>query len=631
MCGVVGVIAPKHGLSLAVLNGMRDRLRHRGPDGANSWIGDTGAGMIGLGHRRLAIIDLSPAAAQPMFSPDGRLVVVYNGEIYNFVELRSELQSHGVAFRTRSDTEVLLAAYEFWGEACVNRFNGMFAFLMWNSRARQLFVARDRFGEKPLFIAHLPGGGIALASEMKALFAHPEIAASADENIVSLYAAGQYYEDGEATLFQGIVRMPPACAMIIDATGTITRQWRYWTPNYCAIRDDYREDDAATTFRSLVERSIRMRLRADVPVGTSLSGGLDSSLLVCVLSRLRGDSTSGAQNSFSARFDADPTISEGPFIDLVVRKSGVNPYSVAPDPLQLIEESERVHWHQEEPFLSASIYLQWCVARLAREHRTTVLIDGQGADELLAGYQFYFPSYQLDLCDRGELSRLLYDTFVFNHRLRQASASYANARRRFEPRSGLSWSRLAAAWLRSPRVAGGPYSVGVPPASCGQRLRRQIAEALQYNSLPTLLRYADRNAMAFGREIRLPFLDHDLVDWCISLPDRALIRNGWQKYILRKAGDDVLPRAVQWRVDKVGYAAPLDVWLRGPLKEWAYEGLFHGLIRDVPGYDRDALQGLWKRHQAGTREVSWPLWRWISLNQWLTLMSKGIWRTGLAE
>jgi asparagine synthase (glutamine-hydrolysing) len=630
MCGIVGVIAPSGQLPLTVLHDMRDRLRHRGPDGAGSWIGETGAGVVGLAHRRLSIIDLSDAAAQPMFSPDRRAVIVYNGEIYNFVELRRELESHGVAFRTRSDTEVLLASYLRWGVRCIDRLNGMFAFLIWDATTDELFVARDRFGEKPLFVARLPLGGIAFTSEMKALFAHPELFATADEQVVVRYAAGQYYEDGEETLFEGVMRFPPAHAMVVDSRGRVTRRWRYWIPDY-TVGADYEPRTAAATFRELLERSVSIRLRSDVPIGTSLSGGLDSSSLVCLLSRLRGQSATTTQNTFSARFDADPTMSEGPFIDLVAAHARVDSYSVAPDPGRLIDESERLHWHQEEPFLSASIYLQWCVARLAREHRTTVLIDGQGADELLAGYQFYYRSYQLDLIDRHRYVALLRDTVRFNRRLRHAADEYVNARRRFNARIGLSGAELAAALVRRPGLSSGPYTVGVPLPRRGVRLRRQIAEALQYNSLPALLRYADRNSMAFGRETRLPFLDYQLVDWCVRLPDRAFIHGGWQKHILRLATERIVPDAVRWRADKVGYAAPLDLWLRGPLKDWAYEELFNGLTTDVPGYESRAVRDLWTEHQEGRKENSWPLWRWISLNQWLRLMKNGAWRTGLGS
>jgi asparagine synthase (glutamine-hydrolysing) len=268
------------------------------------------------------------------------------------------------------------------------------------------------------------------------------------------------------------------------------------------------------------------------------------------------------------------------------------------------------------------------VMRLAQQHETTVLLDGQGADELLAGYQYYFPSYQLDLVDRRRFGRLFYDSFAFRRRLRRASRGYENSLRRFNHDVALGHLQLAAAWRRRQDVAHGDYVEGVPPAVPGMRLRRQIAEALQYNSLPMLLRYADRNAMAFSRETRFPFLDHELVDWCVTLPDRAFVRNGWQKYILREAAGDTLPPEIRWRADKVGYAAPLDLWLRDSLREWGYERVFTGTIVDLDGYDRPALANLWNRHQAGENH-SWALWRWISLNEWLALADSGAWRRGL--
>jgi asparagine synthase (glutamine-hydrolysing) len=627
MCGFVAVLAPDGALPAAVLDQMRERLRHRGPDGHGSWIGKAaGRALVGLGHRRLSIIDLSEAAGQPMFRADGRLVIVYNGEIYNFLELRAELESLGAVFRTRSDTEVLLAAYERWGADCLARLNGMFAFAIWDGRRQELFVARDRFGEKPVFFTSLPNGGVAFASEMKALFAHPQVRASASEKDVQRYVAGTYYEDDERTLFAGVTRLPAAHAIVIDPAGRVLRRWRYWTPDYTALQEGYREKVAIEEFRERMERSVKMRLRADVPVGSSLSGGLDSSFTVCTLARLREDERFAAQHVFSARFDDDPTLSEGPQIDLVVAHTGVKAFSVTPSPLGLAEESRRLHWHQEEPFLSASIYLQWCVMRLARDHNTTVLLDGQGADELLAGYQSYFTSYQLDLLDRGNLPRLWYETRAFRGRLRRVAAQYPDSRRRFNEEIALSWRQLYRYWLRRPPPQPGPYEVGVPPARRGMRLRRQIAEAMQYNTLPVLLRYADRNAMAFGRETRFPFLDYDLVEWCSKLPDRAFVRNGWQKWILRKAGDGLLPPAIQWRADKVGYAAPLDAWLRGALRDWAYERLFSGSLMTTPGYDREALTALWDRHQSRETDVSWPLWRWISLGEWLALLKDGSWQ-----
>lgn len=627
MCGLVSIFAPAPSLPEDLVATMRDRLAHRGPDGHGLSIERAGPMAIALAHRRLSILDLSTAASQPMRSPDGRAVLVFNGEIYNFVELRDELRASGVAFRTTSDSEVLLAAYRHWGPDCVRRLNGMFAFVIWDAERQQIFVARDRFGEKPLFHARLPRGGRAFASEMKALFAHPELAPSANERIVAKFAAGAYYEDGEETMFEGVLRVPPAHALLVAPDGAILKQWRYWIPDYENVQEGLSVEAATEGFLARFQESIRKRLRSDVPIGTSLSGGLDSSMIVCSLAGARAAGTPFRQDAFSARFDDDPTLSEGEYIDLVARTAGVHAHAVAPSPEGLMAECRRLHWHQEEPFLSASIYLQWCVARLAREHRTTVLLDGQGADELLGGYQFYFPSHQLDLVDRGRPLELLWTTALFNARLKRASRRFADSRRRFNEEVGMS---LRRAWSLIGRPTGsvfhGPWDVGLPAAKPGQRLRRIMAEALQYSSLPTLLRYADRNAMAFGREGRLPFLDYDLVDYCISLPDSAFVRNGWQKYVLRRAGEGLLPRRVQWRADKVGYAAPLDVWMRGRLKDWAWERLHAADLAACPGYDAGGLEALWADHQAGRANNSWALWRWISLGEWLAMLREGAWR-----
>ncbi|TFY99676.1 asparagine synthase (glutamine-hydrolyzing) [Ramlibacter rhizophilus] len=628
MCGFVALFAPTGSFNADLVIRMRDRLTHRGPDGAGLAIKPCGPLSVGLGHRRLSILDLSDAAAQPMTSSDGTATIVFNGEIYNFIELRDELSREGVAFRTHSDTEVLLAAYRHWGTDCLSHLNGMFAFAIWDEARQELFVARDRFGEKPLFHARLPGGGHAFASEMKALFAHPALAPEVNQKELERFTLGQYLEDTEDTLFAGVQRLAPASALVIDHHGVVARRWRYWIPDYTRVNGPRSMREASEQFLHLFQESIRKRLRSDVPVGTSLSGGLDSSMIVCVLADMRLKGTQFHQNSFSARFDEDPTLSEGDYIDLVAQRAQVQAHAVSPDPVALMEESRRLHWHQEEPFLSASIYLQWCVARLAREHRTTVLLDGQGADELLAGYQFYFPSHQLDLVDQGRWLQLAWTTFRFTSGLRRASLQYADSRRRFNERVALDRQQLQAARRSPPGVSAGPYSIGVPPAQPGMRLRRQIAEALQYNSLPMLLRYADRNAMAFGREGRLPFLDYDLVDWCISLPDSALIQGGWQKYVLRRSGDGILPKQVQWRADKVGYAAPLDVWLRGPLKEWAWQRLDDSTLKSLPHHDVDQLRSLWDQHQRGEGNHSWALWRWISLAEWLQMHRQGIWRDG---
>jgi asparagine synthase (glutamine-hydrolysing) len=560
-----------------------------------------------------------------MFGNNGSLVIVFNGEIYNYLELRLELLNKGVSFNTKSDTEVLLASYRVWGEDFLARLNGMFAFAIWDEAKRELFAARDRFGEKPMFIGFGSNKTIAIASEMKAIFAHSIFKISPRQEALGKYGTGSWYEDDRSTFFEGIERIPPAHAMRIGEDGVLKAQWRYWTPNYDDIDEDIRPRIAVEKFRELLDRSVRMRLRADVPIGSSLSGGLDSSAIVGFLSSERAEKNF-TQNTFSACFDEDPTLSEAPQIDEVVRHTGVRTFKVFPKASGLEEESLLLHWHQEEPFLSASIYLQWCVARLSYQQNTVVLLDGQGADELLGGYQFYFKAHQLDMLDKRQYGRALWETSLFNRRLRIEARKYAESQRRFNADIAYSVAELFKLAISRPNVWHYPYEIGVVKALPGRRMRRTLGEALQYNCLPMLLRHADRNSMAFSREVRLPFLDYDLVDYCIRLPDHVLARNGWQKWVLRKSAEKLVPPSICWRADKVGYAAPLDLWLRGSLKAWGYERIFSPRIAHVEGYDRNALQKAWDAHQSCAANNSWTIWRWISLSEWFELMDRGWWK-----
>lgn len=628
MCGFVAWLSPNAAVTEALLCTMRDQLFHRGPDRGANWI--TSDATVGLGFRRLAILDLAQHADQPMARADGALQIVFNGEIYNYKELRHELEALGARFTTESDTEVLLTAYEYWGTACVARLNGMFAFALWDEANQQLFVARDRFGEKPLFYTRTADGEVLFASEMKALLLHPDVPATPNQNALARFAAGQWLEDDTSSFFEGITRMAPAHAALYSRDGNCMRQWRYWEPVHAAASDHTASaqsaEDDIQTFRTLLEKSVTQRLQSDVPVGSSLSGGLDSSAIVGIIAAQRQQQQPSQQATFSACFEEDPTLSETPFIDAVANHNSVASYRVNPTAEGLMEESLQLHWHQEEPFLSASIYLQWCVARLAKEHHVTVLLDGQGADELLAGYQFWFKQHQLDLIDRKRYVRALLETWCFNRRLRLAARLYRQSHRRFNTRTAYSMWQCLALCIKRPPVWHGSYVHGVPAAVPGQRMRRTLAEALQYTSLPMLLRYADRNAMAFSREGRMPYLDHALVDYCLTLPMHRLIRWGWQKWILRQASDGLMPEHVRWRADKVGYAAPLDLWLRGALKDWAHARIFSEECSSIPGYDAAALTQLWQEHQSGEVNHSWALWRWISLYEWIHLLQTGIWK-----
>jgi len=627
MCGFVAALGSPEQINREILSTMANRMTHRGPDDSGECVRKTKTGVVGLAHRRLSVIDLSDAATQPMENADGSAILAYNGEVYNYIELREELKSLGAVFQTASDTEVILQAYRIWGPECVNRFNGMFAFALWDERNQRLFVARDRFGEKPLFYCALARYGTAFASEMKALLVHPSTNDSINHELVSKFLHGSYPETDTATMFAQIKRFPAAHAALFAPDGTEIRRWRYWTPDYLDIDQDYDEQKSIEAFGELMTQSVRRRLRSDVAVGSSLSGGLDSSTIVGTVKQILAENAqSPDQAVFSARFEDDPTISEGPDIDRVVSAMQVKSYGVSPTPAGLAAESEKLHWHQEEPFLSASIYLQWCVARLARENGVTVLLDGQGADELLGGYAYFFRNFQLDKIERLELISAHTNSKLFRGRLQVASRQYKNSQRRFNANVALSVTGLLRALLGHPKHWFGNYEIGVPPAKRGSRLRRQMAESMQYTSLPALLRYADRNAMAFGRETRLPFLDYDLVDWCIKQPDKAFISNGWQKHILRQSAPPNVPSTIRWRAEKVGYAAPLDHWLCGDLEQWAKERIFAEELQDLEGYDKSTIQRTWDAHQAGKQDNSWALWKYISLAEWLNLRSSGAWQ-----
>jgi asparagine synthase (glutamine-hydrolysing) len=534
------------------------------------------------------------------------------------------LKEKGIKFHTTSDSEVLLNALMVWGEDAIPKLNGMFAFCFWDNRKKQLIVARDRFGEKPLFLGIGKFGTLVFASEMKAILAHPLIQVSADDEALALYGRGDWYEDRDITFFKNVERMPSSYVQVYNENGLLLKKYRYWTPDYTQVKCDISPKEARSEFRELLINSVKLRMRSDVNVGSSLSGGLDSSFIVGIMSGLLSDEDK-SPHTFSACFPDDPTLSEEPDIDAMLSLSGAIGRKINPDPIELMEESAKLHWHQEEPFLSASIYLQWCVARLAKDNSTTVLLDGQGADELLAGYQFYYKQYQLDLLDNKKIDFAIRDADTFNTRMLAASHGYENASRRFNPLTAYNAGEISELAQAMPSVFHYDYSVGVAPAKEGFRLRRTISEALLYNSLPMLLRYADRNSMAFSREVRLPYLDHNLVDFCLSLPDELYIRNGWQKWILRSAASGLMPEKIRWRIDKVGYAAPLDIWLRNQMKEWAECRLFDSRLENVPGYDVETIDSLWKNHQSEAENNSWSLWRWISLSEWFELKDSSIW------
>jgi asparagine synthase (glutamine-hydrolysing) len=605
MCGIAGVVGPHP--TPQVLSAMLACLAHRGPDGVGQVIRD---GRVGLAHRRLAIIDLSDEASQPMRSPSG-CEVILNGEIYNYLELRAELASAGAAFRTSSDTEVLLAAYDRWGVDCLRRLNGMFAFALYDPSRRILLLARDRFGEKPLYYHRTADGSFLFASEIKALLAHPGFTARPELQSVYRFLRHKLTELDPATFFEGITALPPAHFLELGVDGGGEVLGRYWSLDPSA-QDPRPHAELVAAYRDLLQDSIAIRLRADVAVGSSLSGGIDSSAVVGYLARGRHLER---QHTFSARFPGW-ALDEGRYIADVTAFSGARSHEVepVPDPADL----ERVVWHQDQPFGSLSIYAQWSVMRLAQTGDVTVLLDGQGADETLAGYHFYF----------APLFRYLFRTGGWLQLAREMrDFSAAQGPRQLSSLAFYALPATAAHRLRSVRRAPGiaaPFAraqagsmkAPIPPPGFRTDLDQALATTLTDTMLPGLLRYADRNSMAFGREVRLPYLDHRVVELAFNLPWQMKLSRGRTKRVLREAMREYLPDSVRARKDKIGYAPPQAAWLRGPLCEWAEDLLASQRFAEREWTDGPSVRSMWRAFRDGKEGLDGDLWRFLSVEAW---------------
>lgn len=651
MCGIATLVettAPDW-LAATVCR-MTRAVRHRGPDGEGFLFyrpaGDTATAVVsddapagapgtrelpsgatlGLGHRRLSILDLSPAGHQPMSDAAGDCWLTFNGEIYNYVELRAELTRAGHAFRSGTDTEVILAAWRQWGEHCLPRFNGMFAFVLFDRRTRQVFAARDRFGEKPLYLWRTPTGGLALASEIKQFTAHPRWTARLNGQRAYDFLNWGLSDHTAETLFADVRQLRGGEFLLapLETLPTASPQ-RWYDLRPAGFEGDFAA--AATRFRELLDDSVRLRLRADVPVGSCLSGGLDSSSLVGTMRAQLGDRAAQLQNTFSAYSDV-ARFDERRFIEQVATAAAAGRHAVTPQPEKLLAELPRLAWHQDEPFGSTSIYAQWCVFQLARENGVLVMLDGQGADEALGGYHGYFGPHLAGLLRRGRWptfwreaaalralpgqSASLQAQFIASELL---PAGVSNFLRRLRGRTTatpefLDLSRLGAAPTPAPSRV---IDRRTPIRSLGH------AQLTALN-LPMLLHYEDRDAMAHGVEARLPFLDHRLVEFCLGLPEEFKLADGWTKRVLREGMRGRLPETVRTRRDKLGFATAEEVWLRGPLRP-AFTRLVDDAVDAAGGILTPAARDKTHRVLAGEEPFGFLIWRFISFGAWLKAFS----------
>jgi asparagine synthase (glutamine-hydrolysing) len=597
MCGIAGIVSQDASqIHIGRLKAMNDAIAHRGPDGEGFWINPSNT--VGFAHRRLSVIDLSAAAAQPMHlattDPLPRYTIVYNGEIYNYLEIRDELFSKGYIFQSRCDTEVILAAYDHYKEECLRHFDGMFAFALWDEAEQTLFIARDRLGEKPFYYTMGNAGDTFLfASEMKALWA-AGIEKKADRQSLLYYlGAGltQFPMEKSRTFYANIQSLPPAHYIKWQIAAQQFAVKRYWDIH--PKHDFISRERATEQFRSLFFTSVKRRLRSDVRTGTSLSGGLDSSAIVGVINNLI---TTENYKSFSAIFPGFEK-DESRYIEAIAATFGLDDYTTTPSAETMVNLFEKLCYHQEQPFGSAGIYTQYEVCKLARKHGTKVLLDGQGADEILGGYSRHIHWYLQELLVKRkfnlfsrEKNALQENNIAFqwgyrNYLAAFAPASTATALKRKEEKNIFTNTELTREFISAYFEKNKIYKRSV--SSINDILYYDVMET----GLEELLRYADRNAMAHGIEMRLPYLNHELVEFVFSLPAAYKIHQGFTKWILRESVKYIIPPAIAWRKDKVGYEPPQAQWMKhasfeslviNARKKLAASGILRKEIADIP-------------------------------------------------
>ncbi|MBX6423456.1 asparagine synthase (glutamine-hydrolyzing) [Thermosulfurimonas sp. F29] len=631
MCGVFGLIGKN---SSSVSGDVFRLLRHRGPDdyGLLCWDGEKpptrgkrvscAASLVYLAHTRLSILDLSKAGWQPMGTPDGRYYIVYNGEVYNYRELRAELEKAGVRFRSHTDTEVVLRAYALWGPEALNRFVGMFALAILDTKRRAVFLARDFFGIKPLYYTHLPDGGLAFASEIKALLALPGVKARAHPQRLYDYLRYGLTDHAPETLFQGIYHLPPAHYMVVPVDEPRRAEpVRYWDPTPTETLDISFEE-ATSRLREMFLESVRLHLRSDVSLGSALSGGIDSSAIVCAIRHL----DPGAEiHTFSFIAEDAPEINEERWVDLVGRHVRARVHKVRPRPEEIVEDLDDLIYAQDEPFGSTSIYAQYRVFRLAREHGIKVMLDGQGADELLAGYPTYYAARFLSLLRQGKWGAALY--FLRHASKHPASQGiWAILKRTVahllpdslqSPLRRMAGEEVLPAWMNGEWFA----ERGVRPrplwkSRSREALKEQLLLTFAQINLPSLLRYEDRNSMWHSIESRVPFLTPQVVQFVFSLPEGYILSlQGVTKAVFREAIKGLVPDSILNRRDKIGFRTPEARWLTA-LRPWVEDLLRSEATRAIPVLCLEAARKEWKAMLEEKRRYDSRFWRWVNLIRW---------------
>lgn len=574
MCGISGIAG--RDWSPEQLDAMVAILHHRGPDGRATYLNESKT--VGLGHNRLSIIDLSSDADQPMANNDGSLRIVYNGEIYNYVELRSELSDY--AYRSHSDTEVILAAYERWGVDCVEHFIGMFSFILWDARQEIIFAARDRFGVKPFYYAHLGSDTIAFASEIKALHA-AGVSKEPDPQTWAAYLAYGLYEHSNTTFWREVKSLPPGHAFQWKHNQLNIWSWYDLAANVNNNINGRPEKDVRDEYQALMEESIRLRFRSDVPVGINLSGGLDSSTLLGMVHVVKGGDSNVSAFTFAT---GDERYDELPWVEQMLDQTQHPHFVCTLSPQEVPELAGKIQIQQDEPFGGVPTLAYSKIFEQARSEGVIVLLDGQGLDEQWAGYDYY---------------KNVSDVNGNNHKPAigplQGSKSIS-----VKPDCLTPTFRKMAQPLTNPNKFMDPL------------IALQHRDA-RYTKIPRALRFNDRISMMHSTELREPFLDHRLFELALCQPNDRKIRDGTQKWLLREITKKLLPQGIV-EAPKRPLQTPQREWLRGPLAGWA-EDCIQQALNGGGGQWLDAkqVQREWVQYKEGKSDNSFYVWQWVSL------------------
>ena len=631
MCGITGIVDLKgrRTIDRAVLTRMNESQHHRGPDEGGMHL----APGVGLGHRRLSIIDVA-TGQQPLFNEDGTVAVVFNGEIYNFQELIPELVALGHVFHTRSDTEVIVHAWEAWGPDCVKRFRGMFAFALWDERQETLFLARDRLGVKPMFYALLPDGHLLFGSELKSLLAHGALDTTMEPQAVEDYFALGYVPEPR-TIFKAALKLPPATTLVARRRQPLPAPLEYWDVRF-TLDSTLTAEQAQVELRERLTESVRLRLISEVPLGAFLSGGVDSSAVVATMAGLSAEPV----NTCSIAF-ADPEYDESAYALRVAQRYKTRHFvdRVESDDFDLIDTLATVY---DEPYADSSAMPTYRVCQLARRH-VTVALSGDGGDESFGGYR----RYRLHMMEErlrqplplslrrpmfGLLGRVYPKADWAPRALRGKTTFEALARDSVEAYFH-SMSQLRDADRRT--LYSNSFRAQLAGYNAIEVFRRHAARAnnedplalIQYLDLKTYLvgdinTKVDRASMAHSLEVREPLMDHPLVEWLATLPSSMKLRGGEGKWFLKKAMEPMLPSEILYR-QKMGFAVPLASWFRGPLKARVRDAVLGERLADSGLFNPTTLRRLVDQHQSGMRDHSAPLWSLLMFEAFLRIASAG--------